>query len=282
LVVFLAIAPAHGEGDLFAGNERASLRVRIELAGSGRTSLPNGVEWAALSASRTLDLTYDLVDVGNDGVPIVGGVPDGTIPSAVRDLEAGMAACRDDQVCMAAKMLEFARSGQGGQNPFLAGTGMQPGRYRNFAADRAGVCAKGMVRVDDVLSGVTIPPPNPAVAYRFTRVGDQILPQDDFAITDAVCTVEVSLDTQTGALSLRLPVGKFRVPVSMGPGAFTNERSVAFVEGRDTFELLDQPSARDDAWSGSAAIEKVGSASHNSGQVVVGLSGRISWRLIGG
>lgn len=266
--------------DPFAGNDRASLHVRLQLAGSGRVNLPNGVEWFAISAQRTLELTYALVDVGNDGVPIVGGVPEGTVPPEMADLEARLAECGEDQVCLAATMMAFAQSGQGGQNPFAAMTGMEPGRYRNFAADRAsGACAEGSVVVDDILSGVVIPPPNPAVAYRFTRTGALTLPQADFAVIDAVCAAEVSLDTQTGNVSLRLPLSRIGVPVTMGPTAFTHEASVPFVEGQGTLELLNQPSAEGGGWSGAIDVAEVGSASHNSGQVGTGLSGRISWHL---
>ncbi len=267
--------------DHFAGNDRATLHVRLQLAGSGRVNLPNGVEWFAISAQRTLDVTYALVDVGNDVVPIVGGVPDGAVPQEMVDLENKLAECGENQACLAATMMEFARSGQGGQNPFAAMTGMEAGRYRNFAADRAsGACADGSVVVDDILSGVVIPPPNPAVAYRFTRTGALSLPQEDFAIIDAICAAEVSLDTQTGKVSLRLPLGRIGVPVTMGPTAFTHENSVPFAEGQGALELLNQPSAQDGGWSGAADVDDVGSASHNSGQVGVDLSGRISWRLM--
>lgn len=279
IVPFLiGLVPVQAQTDPFAGNERSRLHVRLELAGSGRVDLPNGVEWSALSAVRTLELTYALVDVANDGIPIVGGVPAGTVPPAMRDLEAKLAECGDSQACLAAVMMEFAGSGQGGQNPFAAMTGMQPGRYRNFSADRAaGACVDGTVMVDDILSGVTIPPPNPAVAYRFTRVGALTLPVEVFATIDAICAAEVSLDTQTGTMSLRLPVGRIDVPVTMGPSAFTDEQAVRFVEGDGTLELLDRPTGG--SWSGSADLDALGSASHNSGQVVVGLSGRISWQL---
>ena len=266
--------------DHFAGNDRATLHVRLQLAGSGRVDLPNGVEWFAIAAQRTLDVTYALADVGNDGLPIVGGVPDGAVPREMVDLENKLAECGDNQACLAATMMQFAQGGRGGPNPFAAMTGMEPGRYRNFAADRAnGACADGRVAVDDILSGVVIPPPNPAVAYRFSRAGALSLPQDDFAVIEAVCAAEVSLDTQTGNVSLRLPLGRIGVPVTMGPTAFTHENSVPFVEGRGTLELLNQPSAQDGGWSGATDVDGVGSASHNSGQVGADLSGRISWRL---
>lgn len=279
-ILALATLPAAGQSDPFAGNERATLHIRLQLAGTGRVDMPNGVEWAAISAQRTLDLTYALVDVGNDGLPIVGGVPEGAVPPAMKNLEGKLAECGQDQACLAATMMQFARSGQGGQNPFAAMTGMQPGRYRNFVADRAdGVCADGTVVVDDVLSGVVIPPPKPAEAYRFTRTGTLALPKDDSATIDAVCAAEVSLDTQTGEVSLRLPVGRIGVPVSMGPTAFTHESSVPFAEGQGTLELMNQPSVQAGDWSGSTEVDSLGSASHNSGQVSAPLSGSIAWRL---
>ncbi|MBJ3783771.1 hypothetical protein [Devosia sediminis] len=270
---------AHGQTDHFAGNDRVSLHVQITLDGSDRKDLPNGVEWFAITAHRELDLTYSLVDVGMDGVPIVGGVREGAVSDEMKDLEASLAECGENQICLAGVMMQFAQSGQGGTNPFEAMTGMQPGRYRNFAGDRAGTCAEGRVVVSDVLEGVVIPPPNPAVAYNFTRKGQLDLPQSDASMADGICGAEVTLDVATGAVSLRLPLGAITVPVTMGPGAFTHESGVAFAEGNATVELLDQASSGTGAFSGETPI-RIGSASHNSGQVGAGLSGRLHWSLV--
>ena len=274
----LALAsPAMAQVDPFPDAPRGKLHVRIELAGSARVDFPNGVEWAAIEAWRTLEVDFGLVDVGNDSVPIVGGLPPGAVPPEAQALEQKIAACGDDQKCLAATMMEFAQSGQGaegGRNPFEAMLGMQPGRYRNFSADRAGTCAKGTLVVEDVLSGVVIPPPKPAEAYRFTRNGSLTLPKDDFGLMDYACRAEITLDTATGSMSLRLPAAKLAVPVTMGPTAFTHESGVPLIEGAQTIELLDQPTSG--AWTGLAEI-KIGSASHNSGQVVAPLKGRVMW-----
>lgn len=270
--------PVRAQTDHFAGNDRVSLHVQITLDGSGRKSLPNGVEWFAIAAHRELNLVYSLVDVGMDGVPIVGGVRDGAVPPQMQDLEARLAECGENQVCLAGVMMQFAQGGQGGANPFEAMTGMQPGRYRNFAGDRAGTCATGTVEVADVLEGVVIPPPNPAVAYKFTRQGQLDLPQSDAAMADSICGAEATLDLVTGAVSLRLPLGSIAVPVIMGPGAFTHESGVAFAEGVAPLELIDQASAGDGSHTGSTAVD-LGSASHNSGQVTAALSGQLHWSL---
>lgn len=279
LCLLLALAaPASAQTDPFAGNPRATLRVSIELSGSARENFPNGVEWAAIAAVRRLDLSYELVDVANDGLPIVGGVPAGAVPPAMQDLEKKLAECGESQVCLAGVMMAFAQSGQGGENPFAAMTGMQPGRYRNFAGDRTGTCAEGTVTVQDVLQGVTIPPPNPAVAYRFSRDGALDLPQTNSAVTDTLCAVEVSVDTATNEVSLRLSLQGLPVPVTLGPGAFTDESSTAFAEGEGPLELLSQATTGGKVLTGSTGIE-YGSASHNSGQVSAALSGKLSWSL---
>lgn len=279
-VAALALMSPAAANDPFAGNERGNLHVRIELAGKGRVNLPNGVEWAAIEAWRTLELDFGLVDVANDGVAIVGGVPAGAIPPEAQALEAKIKACGDDQGCLSQTMMDFARSGQGaegGRNPFEAMLGMQPGRYRNFAADHYGTCAKGTLVVEDVLEGVVIPPPKPAEAYKFTRNGSLTLPTGDASLMDYACRVEISLDTVAGTMSLRLPAAKLEVPVTMGPSAFTHEASVPLIEGAETIELLDQPAGRDGAWTGVAEIDRLGSASHNSGQVAAPLKARITW-----
>ncbi len=283
LGIFSATAclPAVAIDDPFAGAPRAKLHVRIELAGSGRVDLPNGVEWAAIDAWRTAEIDFALVDVGNDGYPIVAATPPET-PTAMVDLKAKMKACGDDQACLGQTMLEFAKANEGGQNLFAAMTGQQSGRYRNFAADLAGTCASGSLAVQDVLSGVYIPPPEPARAYRFTREGNLTLPQDDFGLMDYACRVEVTLDQATGNMSLNLPAAKLDVPVKLGPGAFTDERSVLLTEDLQKIELFDQSAGRDGKWSGVAEVDVAGSASHNSGQVAAPLKARIEWRLTEG
>jgi hypothetical protein len=265
--------------DPYAGNARGKLEVRIELSGSDRVNFPNGVEWAAIDAKRSFDLIFELVDVGNDGMPIV--MPEGQQPELSADMKAlqsKIEACGEDQMCLARTMMEFAQAGGSGANPFLQMTGQQPGRYRNFAADRWGTCVTGTISVEDTLSGVYIPPPEPARPYTFTRKGSLSLPKEDDALLDAACRVEVTLDQKTGKMSLRLPAAKLPVPVKLGAGAFTNEKAVSAIEGLQTIELSGQPSGSEGVWSGSANVS-AGSASHNSGQVSAPLKGRVEWRF---
>lgn len=272
--------PAAAIDDPFAGQPRANLHVRIELAGANRVNFPNGIEWAKIEAVRTLELDFGLVDIGIDAYAIVsvdGKNQPGTTP-AVEDLQARITACGDNQKCLADAMMAFAQSAESSADMFAQMTGAQPGRYRNFAADHHGTCAKGTLVVQDVLSGVVIPPPNPAVAYRFTRNGGLTLPVADESLMDYACRVELTLDTATGAMSLRLPAAKLDVPVTMGPTAFTHERSTPLIEGSQKIELIDQPAGGDGAWTGVAEVE-VGSASHNSGQVAAPLKGRVTWRF---
>lgn len=274
--LILVLATDAAAEDLFAGSPRGRLEVRIELGGENRVAFPNGVEWAAIDARRMLNLTFALVNVGNDGLPIVSpkGARD-TLSPKMEALRARLAACGDNQQCLSQAMMELAANGGG--NPFLEMTGQQPGRYANYAVDRSGTCASGTLAVEDVLSGVYIPPPEPARDYRFTRKGTLTLPQDDFALMDAACSAEVSLDRQTGRMSLRLPAAKLSVPVTLGAGAFTDERAVPLIEGSEVIELFEQPGGHGGAWSGVAEIAAAGSASHNSGQVVAPLKARVAW-----
>ncbi len=276
IAAFAIVQPAAAIDDPFAGQPRARLHIRIELAGANRVDLPNGVEWARIEAVRTLDVDFGLVDVGIDAYAIVsagGNSQPGTTPAA-EDLQARIGACGEDQKCLADAMMSFAQTVESSADAFAQMTGAQPGRYRNFAADHHGTCATGTLVVEDVLSGVVIPPPNPAVAYRFTRNGSLTLPAANDTLMDYACRIEVTLDTATGAMSLRLPAAKLEVPVTMGPAAFTHERSTPLLEGPQTIELLDQPTGG--TWTGIAQVE-IGSASHNSGQVAAPLKGRVTW-----
>jgi hypothetical protein len=99
---------------------------------------------------------------------------------------------------------------------------------------------------------------------------------------DYACMVEVTLDQVTGNMSLRLPAAKLDVPVTLGPGAFTDERSVPLTEALQKIELFDQPAGRDGKWSGVAEFDAAGAASHNSGQVSAPLKARIVWQLTEG
>lgn len=267
--------------DPFAGQPRAKLHVRIELAGSNRVDFPNGVEWAAIEARRTLELDFALVDVGNDGLPIVTTGDVMAPPPAMTDLQGKIEACGEDQKCLSAVMLDFAKANEGNANVFAEMAGLQPGRYRNYVADRATTCAAGTLVVQDMLSGVYIPPPEAARPYRFPRDGSLTLPQDDFALMDYACRVEVTLGQATGRISLRLPAAKLAVPVKLGSNAFTDETEALLAEDLQLIELFDQPAGPDGAWSGAAEVE-AGSASHNAGQVVAPLKARIEWSLAEG
>lgn len=138
LGVIAACLPAAALDDPFAGAPRARLHVRIELAGAARVDFPNQVEWAAIDAWRTMELDFALVDVGNDGVPIVASATTApAVPPAMAGLEGQLAACGEDQGCLGKVMRDFAKANEGNANIFAQLTGQQPGRYRNFAADRS-------------------------------------------------------------------------------------------------------------------------------------------------
>jgi hypothetical protein len=69
----------------------------------------------------------------------------------------------------------------------------------------------------------------------------------------------------------------------MSGQAYTNEKSVVFLEGRNKIELFDQPVSIDAAeWSGQGRFEKLGSVSHNSGQTVAPMTANLTWRFIRG
>lgn len=280
--LFAACLPATALDDPFAGAPRAKLHVRIELAGNARVDFPNGVEWAAIEAWRTLEVDFALVDVGNDGFAIVSAGAATGAPPAMTDLQAKIEACGEDQKCLASVMLDFAKANEGNADVFAQMTGQQPGRFRNFAADHAATCVSGTLVVQDMLSGVYIPPPEAARPYRFPRDGSLVLPQDDTFLMDYACRVEVSLDQATGQMSLRLPAAKLAVPVKLGPGAFTDETETLLTEDLQVIELFDQPAGGDGAWTGTAEVGAAGFASHNSGQVVAPLKARVTWSLVEG
>lgn len=277
-LLMISVSPAAAQ-DPFAGKPRGKLTVKLELAGSGRVDMPNGVEWAAIEAKRSMTAVFEMVDVGSDGLPIVSAKPAGSALSPnMNDLKDKIDACGGDHACLSRTMMEFAASGSGGGNVFQQMTGQQPGRFLNFAGDRSGTCATGTLTVKDALTGVVIPPPLPARPYSFTRSGSTALPAGDARLTDTACGIEMTFDTATNTMSLRLPVS-LAVGVSLGAGAFTNERAVTLVEGRQFLTLHDQPAGGPGSWRGAADIGDAGSASHNSGQVAASLKGRIAWEF---
>lgn len=274
--LFLLSTNLAAANDPFEGNSRGRLTVRLELAGSQRADMPNGVEWAAIDAKREMAVEFGMVDVGNDGLPIVSAKPAGSeLSPEMRGLKGRIDACGGDQACLAHVMMEFAAAGNGG-NVFQQMTGQQPGRFQNFAGDRTGTCARGILTVVDTLSGVYIPPPEAARPYRFSRNGSRNLPVADERLTDTLCRVEMTIDKAANTMSLRLPVS-LPVGVTLGVEAFTDEKAVSLVEGEQFLTVYDQPSGRPGAWSGSAEIKGLGSASHNSEQVSAPLHGRIVW-----
>lgn len=279
----LVLLPAPKAQDAFAGANTGTLWLEIELSGSGRTDLPNGLEWAALEASRSLALQVRLVDVGNGGVPVVpvGGVggADGAnplIPAGLEEMEAAMAACNGDQACQMMTSMRFSKEMMSMGQAFA--DSLESTRFSNWSAMRTGDCAIGTMSVRDAGQGVVISPPNPAAAYRFERTGAISLPEGLDAIRESACSAELTHDTESGLVSLRLPVGGLMVPVSLSGHAFTDETSVALVEGQRLLELPDQPVAGDEL-NGTATLEQLGSASHNSGQVVAPLRATIAWRF---
>ncbi|MBE0580402.1 hypothetical protein [Devosia sp.] len=96
--------------------------------------------------------------------------------------------------------------------------------------------------------------------------------------TDSVCSAELTHDTESGLVSLRLPTGGLMVPVALTGHAFTDETSVALIEGQRLLDLPDQP-ATGSGLNGNTTLEKLGSASHNSGQVTAPLRATIAWRF---
>ena len=278
LVVLL---PAPKAQDAFAGARTGTLWLEIELSGSGRTDLPNGLEWAALEASRSLALQVRLVDVGNGGVPVVpvGGVggADGAnplIPAGLEEMEAAMAACNGDQACQMMTSMRFSKEMMSMGQVFA--DSLKSTRFSNWSAMRTGDCAIGSMSVHDMGWGVVISPPSPAAPYRFERTGSIDLPGGLDAIRESVCSAELTHDTESGLVSLRLPTGGLMVPVALSGHAFTDETSVALIEGQRLVELLDQP-VTGDYLGGQITLDQLGSASHNSGQVVAPLRATIAW-----
>lgn len=271
--------------DFFPGAATGTLHISMDLTGYGRTNMPNGVEWAGLTALRSFDIRLRMVDVGNGNVPIVpitgatgpGGGPLG-MPPAMAAMEDEMAACNGNQACQIAVMTQLGKQLMESAAPPAE---MDFTRFQNWATDRRVPCAEGSLSVNDDLQGVTIPPPNPAVAYRFQRVGLLKLPAGLESIIDNLCVAEMAFDTQTMVVSLRLPAGGLDVPVDLiGAQAFTDETVVELIEGVGKLELLDENVSSPSNLLGEAVIEKVGSASHNSGQVVAPLRAAISWSFV--
>ncbi len=277
------LLPAPEAQDVFAGSPTGTLWLDIELSGSGRTDLPNGVEWAQLDATRSLALQLRMVDVANGGVPIVPvggfGGPDGAnplVPPGMAEMEAAMAACNGDQACQMMTSMRFSKEMMAMGQAFS--DSLDSTRFSNWSALRTGDCALGSMSVRDVGHGVIISPPNPAAPYRFERAGSIRLPDGLDLVRKAICSAELTHDTETGLVSLRIPTDGLMVPVALTGHAFTDETAVPAIEGRRQLELLDQPVGGGDL-GGQVTLDQLGWASHNSGQVSAPLRASLSWRF---
>ena len=98
---------------------------------------------------------------------------------------------------------------------------------------------------------------------------------------ELVCRADLSVDKEKGLVSLRLSEFAFPVPVTFSGDLFAVQKSTPFLESGRKIELSDQkadPEVRE--WSGTAPLDKIGMASHNSGQTSAPLSGTMTWRFI--
>lgn len=278
LSLSLSAAPARGEpADPFAGAATGTLWLDLELSGTGRMELPNGVEWASLKAQRKMSVKLRMLDMGNRNVPIVAGKgrPGATAPAGMEAIEKAAAACKGDQACLVATMMKYGSQ----LKPEAYGLKLDSKRFRNWAGDRRGGCASGTLSVRDRGEGVIISPPAPAAAHRFERAGSVDAGQTA-RLSEALCAAELTYDAEAATASLRLQFGGLNVPVTLTGHAFTHEKSVRLVEGRNTLELFDQPVPPGAEAGGSVELPEFGSASHNSGQVAAPLGGTLSWRFL--
>lgn len=275
-----AHAQASRGSSLDAPNAR--LFLTIELQGTGRKDLPNKVEWYRLASKRKYDVELLLTPVKSPA-PIVrvGGIDkdNAPMPPGMEAMRKAVEPCKGDQECERKAMMEFGQRMMA--NPKSVGSMKQDDtRFENWIADWRGPCAKGTLTVDDEGDGMNISPPNPAKPYRFKRAGRlEVTAQKD--VLEKVCQVEVSVDRQTGLLSVRLKRLDIPVPVQMSGQAYTSEKAVPFLEGHGKFELLDQKvDARAKSSTGQARFDKVGTVSHNSGQTVAPMAATVNWRLV--
>jgi hypothetical protein len=277
------LAPAQpGRGPAPDG-AKARLFLAIDLKGTGRKDLPNKVEWYRLTSSRKAEVELALVPVKSPA-PIVkvGGIDkdNAPMPAGMQAMAKALEPCKGDQECQRKAMMAFGQ--QMMANPQSVGPMKQDDtRFENWIADWRGPCAKGSFTVDDEGDGVNIPPPNAARPYRFRRAGRLELSGQGRDIMEKACQVEVSVDRQTGLLSLRLNRLDVPVPVQMSGQAFTSEKSVPFLEGRGKLEVADQKiDVKAASWTGQGRFEKVGTVSHNSGQTVAPMTATLTWRFV--
>ncbi|MBB3019917.1 hypothetical protein FHR70_002982 [Microvirga lupini] len=279
----LTVGAQESGRDPFAGAPKGRLFLTIELKGSGRKDLPNKVEWYRLTSNRKLELELAMLVPVKSPVPIVkvGGSDKDNAP-----MPAGLAAmakilepCKGDEECQRKAMMAYGQ--QLMANPQALGAMKQDDtRFENWVADRRGPCAKGTLIVEDEGDGMNISPPNPAKPYKFRRSGRLDLLAQDMEMMDRACQTEISVDRQSGLLSLRINHLNIPVPVQMSGQAYTFEKSVLFLEGRSKFEIFDQKvDAGASSWMGQGRFDKAGSVSHNSGQTVAPMSATLTWRF---
>lgn len=284
LTGFLAAGPAlaqEAEPDALAEARTGRLLLSIDLKGSGRKDLSNKVEWYRLTAGRKLELEIAMVEPSKATAPSVpvGGASLNNVPmpSGMEAMAQAMKACNGNEACQRKAATAFGQ--QMMANPGAFSMRMDDTRFENWMVDYRKPCAKGSLSVDDVGDGVNISPPSPAAPYRFKRVGRLELPIANKSALEKACQVELSVDRKSGLLSLRIASLGVSVPVQLSGDVFTRETAVPFVEG-GKIELTDQAiDPKVDSWKGEARLEKVGSASHNSGSTVAPLSGTIGWRF---
>jgi hypothetical protein len=268
--------------DPFAKSPKARLLVTVELKGSGRKDLSNKVEWYRLTASRKLDLELAMVMPMKSPAPTlrVGGVDkdNAPMPSGLEALRKAIEGCNGNQSCEQAAAMKMSQ--QMMANPQAFNIKANEDRFENWIARVGGACAKGTASVDDQGDGVNISPPAPARPYKFRRAGHLNLPATE-KVMELVCRADLSVDKEKGLVSLRLSEFAFPVPVSFSGDLFAVQKSTPFLEGARKIELSDQkvdPEARE--WSGTTPLDKIGMASHNSGQTSAPLSGTMAWRFV--
>ena len=262
------------------------LFLAIDLKGSGRKDLSNKVEWYRLTANRKLELELAMFMPMQSPAPMikVGGIDkdNAPMPAGMEAIKRAVEGCKGDQTCERQAMTALAQKMMA--NPGGLGA-MQPDntRFENWLADKRGPCAKGTLVVDDEGDGMNISPPAPAKPYRFQRTGKLDLAGQTMDVMEKACQAEISVDREKGLLSLRIDGLSIPVPVQMSGQAYTNEKSVLFLEGRNKIELFDQPVSIDAAeWAGQGRFEKLGSVSHNSGQTVAPMTANLTWRFVRG
>ncbi len=260
------------------------LFLTVELKGQGRKDLSNKVEWYRLTADRKLELELAMYMPVKSPAPTltVGGIDkdNAPMPAGMEAIKNAVEGCNGDQNCERQAMAAVAQKMMANPGTLAA---MQPDdtRFENWFADRRGPCATGTLNVEDEGDGMNISPPAPAKPYRFKRSGRLELAAQGADIMDRACKAEISVDRQKGLLSMRLGGFNIPVPVQMTGQAYTAEKSVLFLEGSKGIELFDQAVSTDaTTWSGQSQLEKIGSVSHNSGQTVAPMAGKLTWRFV--